>query len=141
MHVIKRRAARSVLVYAPSSFMSGWIEHELVETGLLVQCAPRMQHVIAALCDDPPPPPDVLVIDIDALRNAELERLEQARRRGWRGLMIGVGARMEVVDRCVAPPFRTGDLRFMLRDVLPNRGPTVHQHRTQRVSLLRDHVG
>jgi len=144
-NTILRQALSSVLIYSPEAYIQQWMEHDLLETGLPIQCAKRFDGVLAALVTDPPPRPQVLVIDIDAPKLAEIARLVDVRCAGWRGKIIGVGERRVdlLLDQRIEPPFRTGDLRAALLDRLPVRGKTVHQHRTRPIDIssLRDQLG
>jgi hypothetical protein len=144
-NIVPFPTVRSVLIYSPEAYLRQWMEVELVETGATVQVAKSMDGVLAALIYDPPPRPQVLVIDVDCTRAAELARLEGVYAGGWRGRVIGIGD-MEIemrLDHHLVPPYRTGDLRAFLRNRLPARGSTPHQHRTQRIAIssLRDHLG
>lgn len=144
-NVIARPYIQTVVIYSPAAYMLQWMEQELAETGVGIQVAKKLDHVLAALIDDPPPRPQVLVVDIDSTRAVDLAQLATVRTGGWRGRLIGLGERVTDLrlDHQVAPPFRTGDLRAVLRDRLPARGSTPHQHRTQRVAIssLRDLLG
>ena len=144
-NVIERPYVHSVLIYSPEAYMLQWMEQELAETGVGIQVAKKLDHVLAALIHDPPPRPQVLVVDIDSTRSVELAQIAEIRAGGWRGRLVGLGARFTELrlDHQLAPPFRTGDLRAVLRDRLPARGSTPHQHRTQRVAIssMRDLLG
>lgn len=144
-NTIMRQVLSTVLIYSPEAYIQQWMEHELLETGLPIQVAKRIDGVLAALVTDPPPRPQVLIIDVDGPRLNEIARLVDVRCAGWRGKIIGIGERRVdlLLDQRIEPPFRTGDLRAALLDRLPVRGKTVHQHRTQRIGLasLRDQLG
>lgn len=144
-NIIARPFCDSVLIYSADAYIRQWMERELAETGVGIQVANKLDHVLAALIDDPPPRPQTLVIDIDTTRRIELARLAPAVAGTWRGRLIGIGERFVdlPLDHQIAPPYRTGDLRAVLRDRLPARGSTPHQHRTQRVAIssLRDLLG
>ncbi len=144
-NIVKRAVIDSVVIYSPEAYIQQWMEQELVETGVSIQIAKRVEGVLAALITDPPPRPQVLVVDVDATKLAQLSRLVDIRCAGWRGRIIGIGDRRVdlLLDHRISAPFRTGDLRAALLDRLPLRGPTAHQHRTQKVAIssLRDHLG
>jgi hypothetical protein len=113
-----------VLVYAPASTRSAWIETELAHTAVIVQIAFSIDHVVSALVEDPPPRPQILVADFDEIGAGELMHLHVLREQGWFGRIIALGnlpssLRSSLsIERVLCAPF----VRDALREVITVTG-------------------
>ena len=113
-----------MLVYAPASTRSAWIEHELSHTAVIVQIAFSIEHVVSALVEDPPPRPQILVADFDEIEAGELMHLHVLREQGWFGRIIALGSLPPslrsslAIERVLGAPF----VRDALREVITLTG-------------------
>jgi hypothetical protein len=109
-----------VLVYAPGSSRTSWIESELAHRSVLVQLGHSVGQVVSALVEDPPPRPQILVADFDDIAPGDLLHLHVLREQGWFGRIIAIGnlppelCASLAVECVLGPPFA----RDALRDVI-----------------------
>lgn len=109
-----------VLVYAPGSSRTSWIESELAHRSVVVQIGHSVSQVVSALVEDPPPRPQILVADFDEVAPGDLLYLHVLREQGWFGRIIAIGnlppelCSSLAVECVLSAPF----VRDALRDVI-----------------------
>jgi hypothetical protein len=122
------------MIYAPEPSRAAWIESELARapTTVTIQVGRRVRTIVAALVRDPPPRPQVLIVDFDAIKAAELLELHAIRREGWAGRLIALGLvppslrASLAIDHVITAPF----LRDSLLDCVAGT-----RHATQTVPM------
>jgi hypothetical protein len=80
-----------VLVYAPDSRHTAWIESELSHRSVMVQLGFSVAQVVSALVEDPPPRPQILVADFEHISPGDLFHLHVLREQGWFGRILAIG--------------------------------------------------